>query len=160
MVSLGSRAYAVEFANLPGERAEALAHALWSIGRHRMWAAATLEETAFVPQALPRVATGAAIMLRLEAGTHYLQRVIVGANPPGPAIEYIFAEDDSLRSVPLPGGRAAQRVPPGWHRARQRARRALAVLADGCARAGRDAAVGAPCHRFRRPAAFRRPMAA
>jgi hypothetical protein len=63
----------------------------------------TLDEPALVPQVLPRVAPGTRIALRLAAGTHYLERVVLGA-PRGEAVEYAFAEDDTLRSLPLDGG--------------------------------------------------------
>jgi len=64
----------------------------------------TLDETAFVPQTLPRIEPGARVELRLESGTHYLRRVVVREEPARGAVEYFFAEDDSLRSLPLPGG--------------------------------------------------------
>ena len=64
----------------------------------------TLDETAFVPQALPRVGPGTRLTLRLAAGTHYLERVVPGAAPPETAIEYVFAADDALRSLSLQGG--------------------------------------------------------
>ena len=63
---------------------------------------------------LSRVAPGARIVLRLAAGTHYLQRVTPVAGPAGGGIEYIFADDDALRSVPLPeGGRRSVYRPDG-----------------------------------------------
>lgn len=64
----------------------------------------TLDEMAFVPQALPRIAPGARVELRIESGTHYLQRIVLRDDPAQGAAEYVFAEDDSLRSLPLPGG--------------------------------------------------------
>jgi hypothetical protein len=64
----------------------------------------TLDETAFVPQALARVAPGARLELRLASGTHYLQRVVTRDSPAPGALEYAFADDDDLRSLPLPGG--------------------------------------------------------
>lgn len=74
----------------------------------------TLDETAFVPQTLPQVAAGARIMLRVAAGTHYLQRVLVTRELASRAIEYHFAADDALRSVPLPqGGRRSVFRPDG-----------------------------------------------
>ena len=74
----------------------------------------SLDETAFAPQVLSRVAPGARIVLRLAAGTHYLQRVTPVAGPAGGGIEYIFADDDALRSVPLPeGGRRSVYRPDG-----------------------------------------------
>ena len=63
----------------------------------------TLDETAFAPQTLPRIEPGARVELRLDSGTHY------PANRPSGrscarAVRSFFAEDDSLRSLPLPGG--------------------------------------------------------
>jgi hypothetical protein len=73
----------------------------------------TLDETAFLPQALPRIAPGTRLTLRLAAGTHYLERVVWGAAP-GKATEYAFAEDDVLRSLPLKaGGRRSVFRPDG-----------------------------------------------
>ena len=62
----------------------------------------TLDEMAFAPQVLPRVEPGTRIVLRLATGTHYLERVTPAAAQARSAIEYIFAEDDTLRSRPLP----------------------------------------------------------
>lgn len=64
----------------------------------------TLDETAFVPQFLPRLAAGARIAVRLETGTHYVQRVILQNFQAQRAAAYILAEDDALRSLPLLGG--------------------------------------------------------
>ena len=65
----------------------------------------SLDEGAFVPQALPRVEAGEPVAVRIASGTHYLQRVIVGAGGNGVSgFEYIFEDDDVLRSIPLPGG--------------------------------------------------------
>jgi hypothetical protein len=73
----------------------------------------TLDEGALVPQVLPRVAPGTRISLRLAAGTHYLQRVVLDA-PRGVAVEYAFRDDDSLRSLPLgDGGRRSVFRPDG-----------------------------------------------
>ena len=64
----------------------------------------TLDETAFVPQTLPALDAGARIVLRIAAGTHYLERVLVRQATVSPAVEYVFADDDALRSLPQPGG--------------------------------------------------------
>ncbi len=75
----------------------------------------TLDETAFVPQWLPVVGSGERLSLRLQAGTHYLQRVVVGAagSASGTA-RYVFAEDDELRSLPAAGvGRRSLFRPDG-----------------------------------------------
>jgi hypothetical protein len=65
----------------------------------------TLDETAFTPQTLPRVAPGERVVLRLASRTHYVERVTL-AQGPTDGIEYVFAEDDALRSRPLPQGGA------------------------------------------------------
>ena len=74
----------------------------------------TLDETVFVPQTLPRVGPGDRIELRIESGTHYLQRIVLRDVAAQGAREYVFAEDDSLRSLPLPdGGRRSLFRPDG-----------------------------------------------
>lgn len=66
----------------------------------------SLDEGMFAPQTLPRVSAGHELVLHLEAGTHYLQRVSLAelAEP----VAYALIDDDSLRSLPLsrptPGG--------------------------------------------------------
>jgi hypothetical protein len=74
----------------------------------------SLEEGALVPQALDRVPAGARIGLRLEAGTHYVRRVLVDPAVPADATGYALAADDALRSLPLPaGGRQSLYGPDG-----------------------------------------------
>ncbi len=74
----------------------------------------TLDEWAFVPQTMPPTAPGAGVTLRLAAGTHYVQRVVSSAGFAGPALEYMFADDDTLRSLPLQdGGRRSAFRPDG-----------------------------------------------
>ncbi len=63
----------------------------------------TLDETAFVPQHLPAVAPGQRIALRLEAGTHYLQRILLPA-PDADGRTTAWLDDDAPRSLPLAGG--------------------------------------------------------
>jgi hypothetical protein len=79
----------------------------------------TLDEQAFVPQRLPAVAAGDRVAVRLEAGTHYIQRVLVSSDAGG--VGYAFAADDGLRSLPdsAGGGRSAFRpdgIVPGSER--------------------------------------------
>jgi hypothetical protein len=62
----------------------------------------TLDEQAFVPQRLPAIEIGGRVEVRLEAGTHYIQRVLVGTGRDG--IGYALAADDELRSLPDPAG--------------------------------------------------------
>lgn len=74
----------------------------------------TIEETAFAPQSLPRVDPGSRVVLRLASGTHYLEQVTLVAPQARGGIEYIFAEDDTLRSQPRPrGGRRSVFRPDG-----------------------------------------------
>lgn len=63
--------------------------------------AESLDEGMFAPQALARVSAGQVLVLHLEAGTHYLQRVSLGGEVADP-IAYALIDDDSLRSLPLP----------------------------------------------------------
>lgn len=62
----------------------------------------SLDEGMFAPQTLARVSAGQVLVLHLEAGTHYLQRVSPGGAVSEP-IDYALIGDDSLRSLPLPG---------------------------------------------------------
>jgi len=72
------------------------------------------EEPALIPQVLPRVAPGTRISVRLAAATHYLERVVLDAGPREGAVEYVFADDDTLRSLPLEeGGRRSVFRPDG-----------------------------------------------
>jgi hypothetical protein len=64
----------------------------------------TIEETALVPQQLPRLEAGDRITLVVESGTHYLQRVLIGAADEGAPRRYAFAPDDALRRLPHPRG--------------------------------------------------------
>jgi hypothetical protein len=66
--------------------------------------APSIDEQALVPQTLPALAAGAPVALRLEAGTHYLRRVIVDAAPPAGARGYALRPEAVLRTLPLPGG--------------------------------------------------------
>lgn len=62
-----------------------------------------LEEWAFAPQSLPRLARGERVTLHLATRTHYLQRIGVD-EPPQPARAYGFADENALRSLPRPDG--------------------------------------------------------
>jgi hypothetical protein len=63
----------------------------------------TLDEPAFAPQTLPRVAPGERIVVRLASRTHHVERVALARGPTG-GFEYVFVEDDTLRARPLPRG--------------------------------------------------------
>lgn len=85
-----------------------------------------LDEAGFVPQALPPVEPGTRIVLRIASGTHYLERVTPAPGPAGSGIEYLFADDDALRSLPLPdGGRRSAFRPDGIVPGSERAERYL-----------------------------------
>ncbi len=62
----------------------------------------TLDEQAFVPQQLPAIDIGSRVEVRLETGTHYIQRVMAGPGTAG--IGYAVAADGELRSLPDPAG--------------------------------------------------------
>ncbi len=62
----------------------------------------SLDETLFAPQILPRMSAGDPLLLRIAAGTHYLQRVTPDSAATEDVQVYEFADDDVLRSLPLP----------------------------------------------------------
>lgn len=73
----------------------------------------TLDEAGYFPAALRAVVPGESVELWLEPSTHYLRRVAVGGEP-AQGTPYAFAEDDALRSLPLPaGGRRSAFRPDG-----------------------------------------------
>jgi len=63
----------------------------------------TVTEWAFVPQSLPELRPGARVVLRVAARTHFLQRVSFEDEPFADE-PLTLAADDSLRSLPEPGG--------------------------------------------------------
>ena len=67
-------------------------------------ALATLDEQALVPATLPAVATGAAVAVHIESGTHYVRAVRVHPPAPAPSVRYRIGRDDALRSLPHPRG--------------------------------------------------------
>jgi hypothetical protein len=65
----------------------------------------TIEETAFIPQRLPALGASDRIQLRVESGTHFLQRILIGtAIASDPPRAYSLNADDDLRRLPLPAG--------------------------------------------------------
>jgi hypothetical protein len=64
----------------------------------------TIDEDALIPQQLPRIDATARVALRVESGSHYIRRVLVDAPLPAHGVAFAFAPDDSLRTLPLPGG--------------------------------------------------------
>jgi hypothetical protein len=71
----------------------------------------TLDETSFVAQPLPRIAPGSPIEVWIQAGTHYIQRVVAGDSGV-PRTSYAFREERSLRSMPQPDGASASLFRP------------------------------------------------
>jgi hypothetical protein len=63
------------------------------------------EEWAFVPAGLPRLATGQRLAVRLAAGTHHVTGV-AAVDAGAIADRYVLRDEDTLRSLPLPGGGA------------------------------------------------------
>ena len=62
-----------------------------------------IDEWMFSPQSLPAVGPDSRVVLRIAAGTHYLQRVSIVPDPVDGAV-FVFAADDSLRSILLRDG--------------------------------------------------------
>lgn len=65
---------------------------------------AALEEEALVPQSLGEVAPGSRISLRIAAGSHYVQRVLLDAVHASDDVTYAMREDATLRSLPAGDG--------------------------------------------------------
>ncbi|WP_332670673.1 hypothetical protein [Aromatoleum sp.] len=84
----------------------------------------TLDEWRFVPQTVPRHAPGERVVLRVAAGTHYLQRVRYEKAPAGETIRYALVPDDTLRSLPrADGSRHSLYGPDGFVAGSERAER-------------------------------------
>lgn len=60
-------------------------------------------EWAFVPARVPAFPDGDRVVVRVATRTHYLVEVVPGTEAPAGAT-YAFEDEDSLRSLPLPGG--------------------------------------------------------
>ena len=68
----------------------------------------TLDEQAFVLQSLGPIDVTQRVAVRLEAGTHYIQRILVADDLPPDASRYAFLDDSLLRSLRHPrGGRGS-----------------------------------------------------
>jgi len=84
-----------------------------------------LEEWAFVPQRLPRVAEGERPLIRLASGTHYIEGVSLVRGIDSLA-RYAFRPYDELRSLPrADGGRASAFGPDGLIAGTERSERFL-----------------------------------
>jgi hypothetical protein len=77
---------------VPGERVRARARP------------AGIDEGLFVPQALLAPRAEQRIVLRIAAGTHHLQQVLVEAAAAAAGIRLALRDDDELRSLAFPGG--------------------------------------------------------
>ncbi|MDT3670006.1 MAG: hypothetical protein ROZ37_06705 [Aromatoleum sp.] len=102
-------------------------------------APSTLDEWRFVPQRVARQAPGEHVVLRVAAGTHYLERVRYekasspaaepdrddkASFPTGDAIRYSLVPDDDLRSLPrIDGSRRSLYGPDGFVAGSERAER-------------------------------------
>ncbi|WP_300455971.1 hypothetical protein [Accumulibacter sp.] len=64
----------------------------------------TLDEGLFVPQTMRSPAADERIVLKVAAGSHYLQRVDIETAPGNESLALELRDDDELRSLPLPGG--------------------------------------------------------
>jgi hypothetical protein len=65
---------------------------------------ASLDEGLFSPQEAPALGAGQRIVLRLQARTHYLQRVALGAANTRQGIDYVLRDENDLRMLPWPAG--------------------------------------------------------
>ena len=84
-----------------------------------------LEEWAFVPQPLPRVAEDERPVLRIASGTHFIERVTLVRGSDSVA-RYSFLPYDALRSMPrLEGGARSAFGPDGLMAGTERAERIL-----------------------------------
>ena len=65
----------------------------------------TLDETLFVPQTVPAARAGEHVVLRIESGTHYLQRVLVTSEArSATAVVYKLQDERTLTRLARPGG--------------------------------------------------------
>lgn len=61
---------------------------------------ATLDEGLFVPQGVHSVRADEKVVLRIESGSHYLQRVLISAETPAvPAISYVLHDERALTTL-------------------------------------------------------------
>ncbi len=61
------------------------------------------DEPPLVPQSIPSVRPGQRLVVRIAAGTHYLQR-LYGDNSPTQGVVYALDDYNALRDLPLPDG--------------------------------------------------------
>jgi len=74
----------------------------------------TLDETLFVPQAAPSARPGENVVLRIESGTHYLQRLsMTSETPTADAVTYQLLDERALTTLPRRGGGSRSAYDPG-----------------------------------------------
>jgi hypothetical protein len=61
----------------------------------------SLDEQAFVPQTVTDAASEAGVVLRVASRTHYIERVLMRESSVSGGKVYVFADDDTLRSLPV-----------------------------------------------------------
>jgi hypothetical protein len=84
----------------------------------------TLDEHAFVPARLPRLADGERVLVRIAPGTHYVSAVAAVAAAPEGTLRLHPADEASLRSLPDgAGGRRSLYGPDGIVRGSERGER-------------------------------------
>lgn len=64
----------------------------------------SIDENLFAPQTLRSLATHERVVLKIAAGTHYLQRVEIDVARPDHSVALVLRDDDELRALPLPDG--------------------------------------------------------
>lgn len=64
----------------------------------------SIDENLFAPQTLRSPATHERVVLKLAAGTHYLQRVEIDVARQDHSVALVLRDDDELRALPLPDG--------------------------------------------------------
>ncbi|MDQ3445430.1 MAG: hypothetical protein M3496_04530, partial [Pseudomonadota bacterium] len=74
----------------------------------------TLDETLFVPQAAPSARPGEKVVLRIESGTHYLQRLsMTSETRTADAVTYQLLDERALTTLPRRGGGSRSAYDPG-----------------------------------------------
>ena len=63
----------------------------------------TLDEALFVPQTVPSTRSGDKVVLRIESGTHYLQRVSMTSESAAAAVTYQLRQERMLTTLPRRG---------------------------------------------------------
>lgn len=64
----------------------------------------TLDETLFVPQTVPAARSGQQVVLRIESGTHYLQRMLMTSEAQSATVVYRLQDERTLTTLARRGG--------------------------------------------------------